>query len=160
MRLQVPKEVVAFTASRKSTPVHMLLVYHSHDIGMCHSRDNTQEQKKHIMVTKPILSYSAAPSSDARSCRLPLLPAPPCVVASFAACLPCIVGHHSPVQQHCRRYSHSILLLPPPSCVARHAVHRPLLLPPTTVVDRPLWSSRIFIQRLLSFLSSPVPCLL
>jgi hypothetical protein len=100
---------------------------------------------------------AAAPSSAARSRRLPLLSAPR-VVASSAACLPLVVGYQ-PLAQQPPTLS-LVLLLPPPSSVARRAIHRPLLPQPTAVVDQLLRSSCFFVCHLLSFLSSPVRCLL
>ena len=84
---------------------------------------------------------------------------PPRVIASSAACSPRIIGYRSLAQQHRRRHRHCVLILPPPSLVTPRAVHRPLSPQPTTVVDRPLRSSRFFIRHLLSFSSSPVRCL-
>jgi hypothetical protein len=85
---------------------------------------------------------------------------PPRVVASSADCSPHVLSYRPLAQQHCCGHRHCVFLPPPPSLVARHAVHSPLLPQPTTAVDQLLRSSSFFVRRLLSFTSSPVYCLL
>ncbi len=76
------------------------------------------------------------------------------VVALSATCSPHVVGYRPLAQQHRRRHSHCVLILPLPSLVVHRAVHRPLLPQPTAVVDRSLWSPRFFVRHLLYFLST------
>ena len=52
-----------------------------------------------------------------------------------------------------------VFLPSPPSLVAHHTIHCPLLPPPIALVKQPLRSSRICVRCLLSFSSSPVHCL-